>query len=292
MLASSGAGNAEGPAASRTGGPAGRSASAGRGAVASATATSAAVTGPRTRRTVAARRVLALPQAEEGTDDGDRDEHARGPAAQGEGSPVAALLLDGQLSRQRDPHHRARRGALPLRHARQALSRHAQRALHRADRVLVRRGARPGGARADAQAAVLHELDVRAPAGRGARSEARRARAAEPESRVLRLGRLRGGRGGLEAGAPVPRRQRAADAAQGHRAQDRLPRLDHGRTLDHRDHLHPHAVRAARRRRAPRRQHEPLPLQVLRARRASARSRAPTRWPRRSSRKAPRRSPW
>ena len=218
-------------------------------------------------RTVAAQhaRVLALPAGRTGgADDGDRHEHARGAAAQGEGSPLAALLLDGRLPGSRDPDHRARRGPVPLRHARQALPGHAQRPVHRADRLLVRRGARPGRARADAAAAVLHELDVRAPARGRARGPARRARAAEHQPRVLRLRRLRGGRVGLEAGAPVPRRQRPADAAQGHRAQGRLPRHDDGRALDHRHHVDPHAVRAARRRRPPRREHEPLPLQVLR----------------------------
>ena len=163
----------------------------------------------------------------------------------------------------RHPDHRARRGPVPLRHARQALPGHAERAVHGADRLLVRRGARPGGARADAQAAVLHELDVRAPAGRRARRPARRARAARHQPRVLRLRRLRGGRVGLEAGAPVPRRQRPADAPQGDRAQGRLPRHHDGRALDHRHHVDPHAVRAADRRRPPRREHEHLPLQVL-----------------------------
>ena len=62
--------------------------------------------------------------------------------------------------------------------ARQALPRHAQRAVHGADRLLLRRGARPGRAGADAQAPVLHQLDVRAPARRRARRQARRARAA------------------------------------------------------------------------------------------------------------------
>ncbi len=86
----------------------------------------------------------------------------------------------------------------------------------------------------------------------------------EHQPRVLRLRRLRGRRVGLEARAPVPRGQRPADAAQGHLAQGRLPRHHHGRALDHGHHVDPHAVRAAHRRRPPRRQHEPLPLQVLR----------------------------
>ena len=132
----------------------------------------------------------------------------------------------------------------------------------------------PGGARADAAPAVLHELDVRAPARGRARRAAGRAGAAEHQPRVLRLRRLRGRRVGLEAGAPVPRRQRPADAAQGDRAQDRLPRHHDGRALDHRHHVDPHALRAAGRRRPPRREHQPLPLQVLRGgRRVHARLR-------------------
>ena len=86
--------------------------------------------------------------------------------------------------------------------------------------------------------------------------------------------------------------QRRADAPQGDLAQGRLPRHDDGRALDHRHHVDPHALRAADRRRAARREHEPLPLQVLLRRPASARSAAPTRWPRRSSTRAPRPSRW
>ena len=63
---------------------------------------------------------------------------------------------------------------------------------------------------ADARAALLHQLVVRAPPRDRARARARLARARRPEPRLLRLGRLGGGRVGLEARAAVPRRSRRA----------------------------------------------------------------------------------
>ena len=59
------------------------------------------------------------------------------------------------------------------------------------------------------------------------------------------LGRLRGGRVGLEARAPVPRRPRRAPL-EGDRAPDRLPRDDDGRALDQRHRRAEDALRAAR----------------------------------------------
>ena len=74
------------------------------------------------------------------------------------------------LEAERAGRDRARRGAVPVRHERQALPRLPVRPLHRADRLLARRGARPGRRWSRcAAAAVLHELDVRAPAGDRAR---------------------------------------------------------------------------------------------------------------------------
>ena len=70
-------------------------------------------------------------------------------------------------------------------------------------RLRVRRRDRPGRARADARAALLHELVVRAPARDRARRRGRLARARRPQPRLLRLRRLRGGRVGVEARAPV-----------------------------------------------------------------------------------------
>ena len=113
------------------------------------------------------------------------------------------------------------------------------------------------------------------PARDRARGRAGGARAGRPQPRLLRLRRLRGGRVGLEARAPVlpararqcglageTRHERVAAAAaqvQGDRTPRRLPRDDDGRALDQR---HPGAatiVRAARARGAARPQHEPLP---------------------------------
>ena len=79
---------------------------------------------------------------------------------------------------------------------------------------------------------------------------------------------------------------------QGHRAQDRVPRHDLRRALADRHHGPAHAVRAADGRRPPRRQHQPVPLQVLRRPGRLQPEAAPTRWPRPSSSRAPRPSPW
>ena len=182
------------------------------------------------------------------------------------------------------PDHRARRRLLPRGRERAALPRRARRALLREHRLLVRRGDRPGRARADARAALLHELVVRASARDRARRRGRVARAGRPEPRLLLLRRLGGGRVGVEARAPVlrgarrarrvaagardepetrhdeHRRGRAvASALQGDRAAHRVPRHDHRRALDQRHPGAPRAVRAARPRGAARLEHEPLP---------------------------------
>ena len=87
----------------------------------------------------------------------------------------------------------------------------------------VRRGDRPGRARADARAALLHELVVRPPARDRARRRGRVARARRPEPGLLRLRRLRGGRVGVEARAAVlhgPRREAAASGSRTSRSGD------------------------------------------------------------------------
>ena len=90
-----------------------------------------------------------------------------------------ALHAHGRLPRRRDPDHRPRRRLLPRGRERQALPRRARRALRRADRLLARRGDRRGGRGADARAALLHELVVRAPArDRAGRPRSRRSRRA------------------------------------------------------------------------------------------------------------------
>ena len=75
------------------------------------------------------------------------------------------------------------------------------------------------------------------------------ARPGRPQPRVLHLGRLGGGRVGVEAGAPVPQAQRQPAEVQDHLARDRLPRHHLRRALDHGHHAAAHAVRAARTRR-------------------------------------------
>ena len=97
---------------------------------------------------------------------------------------------------------------LPLGLERQALPRRARRAVLGQHRLRLRRGDRPGGARADARAALLHQLVVRASEGDRARGRGGVARSRRPEPRVLRLRRLRGRRVGLEARPPVLHRAR------------------------------------------------------------------------------------
>ena len=186
--------------------------------------------------------------------------------------------------------HRPRRRLSPRGLERSALHRCARGALLRQHRLLVRRRDRPGGARPDARAALLHELVVRTPARDRARRRGRVARAGRPEPRLLLLRRLRGGRVRVEARAPVlhrawrqeppPRHSRwscrsargggparhdhrvgvvDASTLQGDRASHRLPRHDDGGALDQRHPGHPGSVRAARLRGSARLEHEPLP---------------------------------
>ena len=179
------------------------------------------------------------------------------PAA-GARPPLAPLHAHGRLPRRRGADHRPRRGLLPRGRERQALPRRARGPLRGPARLLARRRDRRGRARADEGAAVLHELVVRAPARDRARRRARLARARRPQPRLLRLGRLGGGRVGLEARAPVPRRPRRAPL-EGDLAANGLPRDDDGRAVDQRHRGAQDPVRAARAGRPPRAQHEPLP---------------------------------
>ena len=68
-------------------------------------------------------------------------------------------------------------------------------------------------ARQVGEARLLHQLELRPPHGHRAGRADRRPRARRPQPRVLHLGRLRGGRVGLEALAPVPQAQRRAACA-------------------------------------------------------------------------------
>ena len=177
--------------------------------------------------------------------------------------------------------------------ARQALPRLPGRAVHRADRLLARRGARRGrcSSRWPRLPYYTNWTYAHPPADR-ARRQARRARAGEHQALFF----VSGGSEAVEAAIKLARQYHApprpADAPQGDRAQDRLPRHDEGRALDHRHPGDPHAVRAADGRRPPRREHEPLPLQVLRRQGRAARCSAPTRSRRRSSSRVRRRSRW
>ena len=177
---------------------------------------------------------------------------------------------------------------------RQALPRHAGRPVHRADRLLAtaRSSARSPPSRCAQLPFYTNWTYAHPPAIELADKLAELAPA-----NINRFFFVSGGSEAVEAAWKLARQYHAAprpaDAAQGDRAQARLPRHDDGRALDHR---HPGA--SARPfeplvpGRPPRRQHEPLPLQVLRRDRASARCSAPTRSPRRSSSRARRRSRW
>ena len=88
--------------------------------------------------------------------------------------PVAPLHAHGRrTASSRGADHRPRRRLLSRGLEGQALPRRARRALLGQHRLRLRRGDRPGGARADARAAVLHELVVRAPARDRARADGR-----------------------------------------------------------------------------------------------------------------------
>ena len=140
-----------------------------------------------------------------------------------------ALHAHGWIPGGRRADHRARRRVLPRGREREALSGRTRRALLREHRLLVRRGDRPGRARADAGAAVLHQLVVRASAGDRAGGRGRLARSRRPEPRVLLLRWLGGGRVGLEARAPVLRRAgRKGDRGGRRRGPDAPRRADRG----------------------------------------------------------------
>ena len=119
--------------------------------------------------------------------------------------------------------HRARRGLLAVGRHRPPAPRRPVGPVHRAGRPRPPRPRRRGaGAGRDAR--VLPDLDVRAPARDRAGGPPRRARARRPQPGVLHQRRVRGGRVGVEAGAPVLPRHRPGPAPQGDRAAHRVPR--------------------------------------------------------------------
>ncbi len=181
-------------------------------------------------------------------------------------------------------------GSYAVGHHRAPAPRRPVGVVHRAGRPRPprsrRRGAGPGR-----DARVLPDLDVRAPARDRARGAPRRPRSRRPQPRVLHQRRVRGGRVGVEAGAPVLPGHRAGPAPQGDLAAHRLPR-HHARGARH--HRHPraaHAVRAAHARRGARRQHQPSTSPIRATTRRRSCSRSPTRSRSASCSKDPRPSP-
>ena len=162
--------------------------------------------------------------------------------------------------RPRGPDHRPRRGLLRLRRARQALPRRALGAVLRQRRPRPHR-ARRGGRAPGRGARLLHDLELRAPAGdRAGRAHRRRWRpATSTASSSPPAARRRSSR---RSSSP-----RATTSSTGNAAQDKFIAREiayHGTTLGALSATgHPgaaDAVRAARPGRLPGAQHEQLPL--------------------------------
>src|SRR5689334_7403902 len=136
----------------------------------------------------------------------DADEHARQPAAAGDrqAAPDDALHPARCLPHRGRAGDHPRRGLLALRLDRQEVLRRAVGPVLHAARLQPRRRAGRGRRAADGQAAVLHELKLRAPAGDRAGRRGRLAGAGRPEPRLLRVRRLRGERVDHQAGQAVP----------------------------------------------------------------------------------------
>ena len=190
--------------------------------------------------------------------------------ARGARPSLAALHAHARLRAARD---RARRGLLPLGRRRASATSTRSPASSRSTSATrtARRSARRRSRRcASCRSTPTGRTRTRARSSSRPSSRELAPRAHQP--RVLRLRRLRGGRVGLEARAPVPHGARRAPL-EGRVAPHRLPRHDDGRALDQRHRRAAHAVRAARPGRRPRAQHEPLPpARPTRPRRSSPRS--------------------
>ena len=184
-------------------------------------------------------------------------------------------------------------GPYVVRHRRQALPRLPVRPVHRADRLLVRRGARARRRWSRRAAAVLHELDVRPPAARSSwrpsspRSRPRASAAASSSPAARRPSRRRSSWPASTTtprGEPQRRKVIARKIAY------------HGTTygaLSLTGITGPaHAVRAAHGRASATSRTPTSTAASTAPTRAAATCSAPTRSPRRSSSRGPRPSPW
>ena len=97
-------------------------------------------------------------------------------------------------------------------------------------------------------------------------------RPGRPQPGLLHHRRLRGGRVGLEAGAPVLPHSGPAATHEGHQPLHRLPRHVHGRAVHHGHPGVADPVRAAGARRHKGAQHQLLPGRVVRRRRGGVRA--------------------
>ena len=157
--------------------------------------------------------------------DPGRGEDHRDAASERSGGapPVDALQPHGHLRGPRGAGDRAGRGRLRLGPTRQEVPRWPLGAFHHPDRPRPH-GVGRGRSQAGRDPRVLPAVDLRPPAGDRARRPGGRLSARRPQPCLLHYGRLRGGRVGLEAGAPVLPADRAAAAHQGDQPVHRVPR--------------------------------------------------------------------
>ena len=195
-------------------------------------------------------------------------------------------------SRRARPRHRRRGRSVRDRPGRATPARLRLRAVHDPDRLLARRPHRRGGRDAARAARLLSELGRDAPRGARADRPHPRARAGRPDAPLPHLGRLGGGRVGLEARASAPPGQGPARAAQDHRPPGRLSRLLARSALADGDPGCARPLRAPARRCAPRREHRRPQLLDLSRDRQRLHPRARRRSSSRSSPRAPTASRW
>ena len=183
--------------------------------------------------------------------------------------------------------HRARRGLLRLRRARQALPRRPRRAvLRRTSATAAPTSPRPAPTRRS-ELGFFTNWSYAHPRSIELAAQDRRARARRPQPRLLHQRRLRGGRVGAQARAPVPQ-------AHGQPAQDKVIAREiayHGTTMGALAATGIPSLRAPfeplHARRLPRAEHEPLPP----ARGPTPRDSSPRRSASASCSRAPRPSP-